>query len=46
MDKEFRFRTKDEVIKDLSTTKFDIISAITVSILIERRGVDYNEWNW
>lgn len=46
MNKEFRFRTKDEVIKDLATTKVDIISAITVSILIERRGIDYNEWNW
>ena len=46
MDKEFRFRTKDEIIKDLSMTKVDIISAITVAILIERRGVNYNEWNW
>lgn len=46
MNKEFRFRTKDEIIKDLATIKVDIISAITGSILIERRGVDYNEWNW
>lgn len=46
MNKGFRFRTKDEIIKDLSTSKVDIISAITFSILIESRGVNYNEWNW
>ncbi len=46
MNKEFRLRTKDEIIKDLTNT-VDIISVISISILLEHCSViDYSEWNW